>query len=142
MTINSSPTHPLTAKQIIILALYGTLLWFLAAILVRTIGPMGALDGFGQVITYALVIPGTIPAIWIGRALARLSRDQTAISLIVITATALLLDGVAHAWFPSLYGSDPALIVKGAAAIFWGAGVGLVLGLVMNGPDRASTSST
>ncbi len=137
-----SQTRLLTTKQMIILALYGAVLWFLAAILVRTIGPMGALDGFGRVITYALVIPGTVPAIWIGRALAKLSRDQTAISLIVITATALLLDGIAHAWFPSLYGSDPKLIVKGAAVIFWGAGVGLVLGLIMNGADDVSTNST
>ena len=121
----------------IILALYGAVLWFLAAMLVRTIGPMGALDGSARIITYALVIPGTIPAIWIGRAMAGLARDQTATALIVITATALLLDGIAHAWFPNLYGSDPALIVKGAAVIFWGAGVGLVLGLIMNGPTRA-----
>jgi hypothetical protein len=131
---NLSKPQPLTTKQVIILALYGAALWFVAAMLVRTIGPMGALDGFGRVITYALVIPGTVPAIWIGRTLAKLELDQTAISLIVITATALLFDGIAHAWFPSLYGSDPALIVKGAAAIFWGAGVGLVLGLIMNGP--------
>jgi hypothetical protein len=134
---NLSTQRPLTAKQIIILAPYGVVLWFLAAMLVRTLGPMGALDGFGRVITYALVIPGTVPAILIGRVLAKLSHDQTAIALIVITATALLLDGIAHAWFPSLYGSDPVLIVKGAAVIFWGAGVGLVLGLVMNGPARA-----
>jgi hypothetical protein len=134
---NLSKPQPLTTKQVIILALYGAALWFVAAMLVRTIGPMGALDGFGRVITYALVIPGTVPAIWIGRTLAKLELDQTAISLIVITATALLLDGIAHAWFPSLYGSDPALIVKGAAAIFWGAGVGLVLGLIMNSPARA-----
>jgi hypothetical protein len=135
-TQNLSTNQPLTTKQVIILAVYGAVLWFLAAMLVRTIGPMGALDGFGRMITYALVIPGTVPAILIGRALAKLSRDQTAMSLIVITATALLLDGIAHAWFPSLYGSDPTLIVKGTAVIFWGAGVGLVLGLIMNGPVR------
>jgi hypothetical protein len=133
---NVSTQRSLTAKQIIILVLYGAVLWFVAAMLVRTIGPMGALDGFGRVITYALVIPGTVPAILLGRVLAQLSHDQTAIALIVITATALLLDGIAHAWFPSLYGSDPVLIVKGAAVIFWGAGVGLVLGLIMNGPTR------
>ena len=131
------PTRPLATKQLIILALYGVMLWFLAAILVRTIGPMGALDGSARIITYALVIPGTVPAIWIGRALAGLTRDQTATALMVITATALLLDGIAHAWFPSLYGSDPVLLVRGAAVIFWGAGVGLVLGLIMNGPARA-----
>lgn len=134
---NFSPTRPLSTKQMLILTLYGVTLWFLAAMLVRTIGPMGALDGFGQILTYAFVIPGTVPAIMIGRVLAKLSRDQTAISLIVITATALLLDGIAHAWFPGLYGTDPALIVKGAAMIFWGAGVGLVLGVIMNGSARS-----
>ena len=131
------PTRPLATKQLIILVLYGVMLWFLAAILVRTVGLMGALDGSARIITYALVIPGTVPAIWIGRALAGLTRDQTATALMVITATALLLDGIAHAWFPSLYGSDPVLRVRGAAIIFWGAGVGLVLGLIMNGPTRA-----
>jgi hypothetical protein len=126
----------LTQRQIIILALYGAVLWFIAAMLVRTIGPMGALDGYALLITYALVIPGTVPAIWIGRMLAKLSHDQMAIGILVVTAAALLLDGIAHAWFPALYGSDPALLVKGAAVIFWGAGVGLVLGLIMNGPER------
>jgi hypothetical protein len=129
-------TQPLSTQQIIILALYGALLWFIAAILVRTIGPMGALDGSTRVITYALVIPGTVPAIWIGRMLAKLRRDQTAFSILVITASALLLDGIAHAWFPDIYGTDPVLRVKGAAVIFWGAGVGLVLGLIMNGAAR------
>jgi hypothetical protein len=127
---------PLTQRQIIILAVYGAILWFVAAMLVRTIGPMGALDGYALLITYVLVIPGTVPAIWIGRFLAKLSRDQMAIGIMVVTAAALLLDGVAHAWFPAIYGSDPALIVKGAAVIFWGAGVGLVLGMIMNRPER------
>jgi hypothetical protein len=127
---------PLTQRQIIILALYGAALWFIAAMLVRTIGPMGALDGHALLITYALVIPGTVPAIWIGRMLAKLSRDQVAIGIMVVTTAALLLDGVAHGWFPSIYGDDPVLIVKGAAAIFWGAGVGLVLGMIMNRPEQ------
>lgn len=128
---------PLTNTQIVILTIYGAVLWFLAAMLVRTIGPMGALDGISGIIVYALVIPGTIPAILAARPLAKLRRDQTAIGICVVTATALLLDGVAHAWFPSLYGTDPALIVKGAAAIFWGAGVGLVLALIMNKGEEA-----
>jgi hypothetical protein len=122
----------LTPKQIIILTLFGVLLWFLAAVLVRTIGPMGGLSGTARWITYALVIPGTIPAILIARRLASLFRQQTAVGITIVTATALLLDGIAHAWFPSLYGSDPALILAGAGAIFWGAGVALVLGLVMS----------
>lgn len=128
---------PLTTTQIAILAIYGVVLWFLAAMLVRNIGPMGALDGGWGALTYALIIPGTVPAIIAARPLAKLRRDQTLAGIAVITATALLLDGVAHAWFPGIYGTDPALIVKGAGAIFWGAGVGLVLAFIMNkGADQ------
>ncbi len=136
MTTHSNGTaSQLTSAQIAILAIYGTILWFLAAMLVRNIGPMGALDGVWGLAAYALVIPGTIPAVLLARPLAKLRHDQMAIGIAVVTATALLLDGVAHAWFPELYGTDPALIVKGAAAIFWGAGVGLVLAFIMNKED-------
>jgi hypothetical protein len=122
----------LTPTQIVILAIYGTVLWFAAAMLVRTLGPVGAFDGGWGLLTYVLVIPGTIPFILIARPIARLRHDQTATGIAIVTATALLLDGIAHAWFPAIYGTNPALIVKGAAAIFWGAGVGLVLSLIMN----------
>ena len=128
---STSPQN-LTPLQIAILAGYGTVLWFAAAMLVRNIGPMGAFDGAWGILTYALVIPGTVPAILAARPLAKLSGVQTVAGIAVVTATALLLDGVAHAWFPQIYGTDPALIVKGAAAIFWGAGVGLVLAFIMN----------
>lgn len=129
---DNTSAQGLTATQIAILVIYGTILWFAAAILVRTISPLGGLDGGWGLFVYALVIPGTVPAIVIARPLAKLRHDQTVIGIAVVTATALLLDGVAHAWFPALYGTDPALIVKGAAAIFWGAGVALVLAFIMN----------
>jgi hypothetical protein len=122
----------LTGKQSLILALYGAALWFLAAMLVRVLAPIGALSGVWQGVTYALIVPGTVPAIWIARAIAKLTRGQTAMGILVVTATALLLDGVAFAWFPSLYGPDPALWLAGAASILWGAGVGLVLGILMS----------
>jgi hypothetical protein len=123
---------PFTPKQLLILIVLGVVFWFLAAMLVGTIGPMGALSGRARWITYVLVIPGTIPAILISRRLASLTRSQTSTGLLVVTAAALLLDGIAHAWFPSLYGSDPQLLLAGAAVIFWGAGVGLILAFIMS----------
>lgn len=124
--------HNLTLAQIAILVVYGFVLWFAAALLVRTIGPMGLLEGSWGILIFLLVIPVTIPAILIARPLAKLSSDQTLAGIAVVTATALLLDGVVHAWFPRIYGTDPELIVRGAAAIFWGAGVGLFLAFIMN----------
>jgi hypothetical protein len=122
---------PLSSRQVMILALYGVLLWFIAAMLVRVLVPMGALDGWARALTYALIIPGTAPTIWIMQKIAGLARAQTGVATAVVTAAALMLDGVAVAWFPALYSDSVEGVLAGAAAILWGAGVGLVLGIVM-----------
>jgi hypothetical protein len=130
----SAPVNgtPLSMTQIIISALFGASLWFLAAMIVRALGPIGALAGVTRMITYALVIPGTVPAVIMGQKLARLARGQILPGVAVMTMTALLLDGVAFAWFPALYSRDPAILIAGAAVILWGAGIGLVIGFVMD----------
>lgn len=122
---------PLTNRQLTILTLYGVLLWFIAAMLVRVLVPMGALDGWPRALTYALIVPGTVPTIWIMQKIAALARTQLGVATAVVTATALLLDGVAAAWFPALYADSAEGVLAGAAVILWGAGVGLVLGIVM-----------
>jgi hypothetical protein len=121
-------------RQTLILVVYGIVLWFLAAMLVRFLAPMGALDGWARVLTYSLVVPATLPAVLIARRLARLGVAQTGIGLAVVTAAATLCDGIALAWFPALYAAEEHLVLAGAAVILWGAGVGLALGVAMNGP--------
>jgi hypothetical protein len=123
--------HALTQKQLIISVIYGAILWFIAAMIVRYIGPMGALDGVALIVSYALVVPGTVPFILIAQKLIGLEKTQFPRSIMIITTTALLLDGIALNFFAGLYGSDPAIVMAGAALIMWGAGVGLLLGLIM-----------
>lgn len=122
----------LTSGQVLTLAITGAVLWFLAAILLRTIGPMGAFEGGNRVLLYALTIPGTLPFVWTTQRLAKLASNQVATGIAIVTAIALLLDGVAVAWFPELYGGDLPQVTNSAAAILWGAGVGIVLALFVN----------
>ena len=125
---SSAPARPLGASQIASLVLIGAGLWFGAARLLAAVGPMGAFAAPGIFILYALVIPGTWPFILLAR---RITQGRTLLGVAIATATASLLDGNALVWMPGLYGADPA---GAGAAILWGVGVALVLGLVMDKP--------
>ena len=122
----------LTTGQVLTLVFTGAILWFLAAILLRTIGPMGAFEGGNRALLYALTIPATVPFVWAVQRLAKLAGNQIVIGVAVATATAGLLDGIAVAWFSQLYGGDLPQVTNSAAAILWGAGVALALACVMN----------
>ena len=128
------PSLNLTLRQSAIMVVFGAILWFAAALLIRAIEPLGALHGAGVAIFYAALIPGTWPFILLARAVARLRREQTVMGVVLATATASLLDGTALMLHPGLYGADRG---GAGAAILWGVGVGLVLALVMNAPKRA-----
>lgn len=123
---------PMSARQVGVLIGLGAGLWFLAAMILRLVAPMGALDGAARALTYALVIPGTLPAVWLIWKLPGLRRDQIALGGAIATATATLLDGIALAWFPALYAADVRLVAACGAAILWGAGIGLVLAFLFN----------
>jgi hypothetical protein len=126
----TSPTErsPATPTQLSILAAMGALYWFLAALIVRWTAPIWAgLDG-RTALTFALIVIGTLPALLLGLRVAGLGRNRSQVAALVMTGAALLLDGLALTWGRSLYGSDPATVLSGAASIMWGAGVALAFG--------------
>jgi hypothetical protein len=122
----------LSRKQTITSIIYGAVLWFIAAMLIQVIGVRITTDLTALIATYVLVIPGTIPALLLGKAVMRLEKRQLPTSVAIITATALLLDGIAVNFARSLYNPDPTAVLTGAAVILWGAGVGLVLSFAMS----------
>lgn len=123
----------LTSRQIAILIAFGALLWFGVALLIRRLEPSGALHGFGVVILYAALIPGTYPLILLTRAIARVRPEQTLTAVVIATMTASLLDGAALMVYPALYGADRG---GAGASILWGVGVALAFALAMNRPKR------
>lgn len=122
----------LTNEQTLLLIFIGAALWGFAAIILRIVAPMGALEGSARAITYALLVPITLSFVGLVRAAAKLRHDQIFTGVAVATTTALLIDGIVIAWFPAVYGSALPQVTNCAAAILWGAGVGLVLGFMLN----------
>ncbi len=121
----------LSARQFALLVLMGAVFWFVAALIVRWTAASWVGNDALTALVFALVIPGTVPALFMGTRLAGVGRDRFQAAAALMTGAAALLDGVALNWFPTLYGSDPAHWLGGAAVILWGAGVALMLGFVL-----------
>jgi hypothetical protein len=122
--------HTLKPAQIVILAAFSTVVWFLAAMFIRFIGPMGIFHGYKGVALYVLTIPATAPLNARCRKLIRAPKGQMVTIIAVTSAVATMLDGIAMSLFPSLYGSDPAITGAGAAWLLWAIGVAGALSLV------------
>ena len=131
-----SDATPFSTRQRAILITMGAALWFVAAMLIRVIGPMGAFDGGNRLWLYLLVVPGTLPFVFLIRAVAGLATGRVGVGVAVVTATAALIDGVALAWFPWIYADSVELVAAAGAVILWGAGVGMVLGFVVDSRGR------
>jgi hypothetical protein len=128
-------THKLSPKQWAFCVSYGLALWLGACLLVRMMGPTGALSGWGLVISFVLLVPGTLPAVFLTKKVLGPFKDQLLVGVSIISAIALLLAGVGFSFFPGLYGVDPTQLLAASGFIMWGGGVGLVLGVMM-GKDR------
>ncbi|MCV3272253.1 hypothetical protein [Roseobacter sinensis] len=123
---------PITTPQVLKLLATGVALWLLAAVLLRLLGPLGIYEGSARLWTYVLIIPGTVPFIYLVRWIARLGPEHTVLGVAIVTAMAIVCDGIALAWAPEIYGEGLATAAGAGATILWGAGVGIFLACLLN----------
>lgn len=131
MTASTAPSF-LSNRQTLIALGFGALLWLAAALLLNALSGTGVHEGAARVMLYAAIIPGTAPFILLIDRAAGLAPGQTGPAVAIAVAMATLLDGVALAWAPALYGGADH-VDKAGSAILWGAGVAIALGF---GYDR------
>lgn len=120
-------------SQIIIMAIYGGILWFVAAMIIRAVEPLGGQEVPGILLLYASMVPGFYPFVLLARRIANLRHDQTLIGVAIATGTAALIDAHALIFIPELYGPRP---TAAGATILWGIGVVLLMAAAMNRPAR------
>lgn len=123
----------ITRVQVTIMAVYGIILWFAAAVAIRALEPLGAQQAPAILLVYALIVPGFYPFILLARRIAGLRIDQTLIGVAIATGTAGLIDAHALIFIPELYGPRP---TAAGATILWGIGVVLLMAAAMNRPAR------
>ena len=125
MPAKEIPALPHSVAQTMILAVVGAFYWLVAALVVR----FTAADWVGHtgltILVFTLIFVATAPALLLGMRVARVDRTSAAIAATMMTMSALFLDGIALTWFTALYGTDPAVVLGGAASIMFGAGVAL-----------------
>jgi hypothetical protein len=118
--------------------------WLLAALFVRAFGSFFFTGNTpGLLVLYAASVPGTWFLIQNARWLGRLAPAEVLDSVVVMTWTAAVLDGVALTFFGSLYGTSAPVVLLGAAWILWGAGWGLGVAYWMkrNGARRSPSGA-
>jgi len=125
---------PLSPSQSFKMLAIGIILWFFGALLLAYLGPLGAYQGSGRILTYLLLIPGTVPFVWLAMKIAQLEGAQVGLGIALATGTATLCDGIALAWFPSLYGETIDLHAGAGSTILWGAGVAIFIGMLFSRP--------
>ncbi len=128
-----APPVSLSTGQVVLLIGIGIAVWFVVALLLAALAPLGVYAGTANLLLYALIVPGTVPLILLIRTLTRARRDQTLTCVTIVTATASLLDGNALLRLPVLYGASPA---GAGATLLWGVGVALALSVVMSRPAQ------
>lgn len=130
-------TSFLSRAQLSIFLVYGIAGWLTAALLLRFLGPLGIYEGGARVLTYLLIIPGTVPVVWLAGKLSNAAPGQLFAGFSLSSAMATLCDGIALAWFPGLYGNTVALHAGAGGTILWGVGVGIFLAWGMDRGQRA-----
>lgn len=100
----------------------GVVFWFAAAMLIRFLGP--TFFGSGNMMLMLLAFVATVPIAWVffwlGITLVGAKGAAVMPTMVVMSFTAMLLDGIALTFFPTLYGPTFAI---GGAWILWGLGL-------------------
>lgn len=116
-----------TPGKLAILVPLALALWVFAFCMIHFRGPAGAFTGIQGAITYALVIPLTVPVNRLHLKLAGLPKSEIVNAVALTLAVATTIDGICICFFPGVYGVDDATLRRGAAWLLWAGAVACFL---------------
>lgn len=124
----------LSLRQILSLVALGVVFAVLAGLAIRFSG-LAILDGdIANVILYLALIPSAWILAFVSARFANLDPERLVGGVAIMVATAIVIESIALVWFPDLYLHGPIILLRGAAALLWGAGAALAASVVMQRP--------
>ncbi|CAF3760848.1 unnamed protein product [Rotaria socialis] len=90
------------------IAAFSVSLWMLGVILIRYFGPYWFRTNFGRNVSMASTVPFSYISIYIAEIMFSLHSHEILAAVALGTGIASILDGMAHAWYPSAY-ENPSL---------------------------------
>jgi hypothetical protein len=126
------PTLLLTRRQAAILILLGAAFWAAATAAIR-FSPRGLTDPVRGAIGFLTTFPIGWLSVRLTRRLAGLSPEALVRGVALACLVAMLIDGAALRWAPSLYAANDTVIRFGSAWLLWGYGASLGIALLMGG---------
>lgn len=126
-------------NHLLLFTVLGVIFWFSAAMMVRVLGDTVFSHGNSNLIlAYVMSVPLLLGSIAISKLLSGKPYRELDKPVAWMTGVAAMLDGIALSWFQWIYSERDEVAVHGAAWILFGAGVGLVISLVIGGFLRNS----
>ncbi len=111
----------LSAARIGLFVAVGAGVWLFAALMVRYLGPISFDQGLAHVALYVFCAPLAFVSTWMIAKVTGTPLNAMVGPMVIMTTTAVFLDGTALVWAPGLYGGAD-VAAHGGAAILWGLG--------------------
>jgi hypothetical protein len=128
-----------TSPKLRLFVLLGVVFWFTGMLIVRLAGPVVFEPNTPLMIAlYIASFPMLYVSIRVASAISRVPMNQMLEPTVIMTFTAVFLDGVLIAWLPQAYGRNTGEIMRGAAWLLFGGGVGLLIAWVFSLRPEAS----
>jgi hypothetical protein len=120
-------------SKLLILIVLGIVFWFCGVIGVKLLGNHVFTENSPyKFLMFLSLFPTIYLFILISQKIANLKKSEILKAVVIMTTTASFCDGAALNWFRQIYAETYEVSHYGAAWIFSGAAVGLLLGYFMN----------
>lgn len=134
----SKRTTPIKGRLLAVFIVLGVVFWFSGMMIVRIANSAVFTAGNPLLpVMFVLAFPLLAVTLIIAHLISRVPLREMFEPTVIMTFTALFLDGSVITFIPHLYADDPIVVMRGAAWIMWGGAVGLLLGWLLSKGERA-----